>query len=354
MQFLRGTSIAKTWKNFKQRLEANSVWENDCQWPERSIEDTKLDWIAAGGFFGGVEYPFKHASAFARLNRDDVANHWAGKLAEAVGNSMVDVPLDLYERWATMEHEGLWRELAPTLTENAWYTVLQGAGGCGNLLPFSLCSRKEVLAYVQSESLPHPKVALWLVQQKYMQRSDLSALVEPYLFDMQGSWFMNCPTHEPVAPEYVAEMCKLMLSEYGLSLEQKIRVVAQATMAFEYRVWAQYIEPACIDYLKGIDLDLVHAICGVEVVDEDGEESLLHMTLRCAAQSPNDDFDPTAQMDPAWFGKQGGSIHEGLALLLNLTPPQNRIELYTLAKTAQDVEMGIVVNAQHFPLPEGL
>lgn len=353
MKFLRGTAIATTWRNFKVRQEANSVWENACEWPAQDVEDTKLDWIAAGGLYGG-QHTFGHASAFARLNRHAVASHWSGKLAEAVGNSMVDVPIELYERWAAMEHEGLWRELAPTLTENAWYTVLQEAGGCGNLLPFSLCSREDALAYVQSEALPHPKVALWLVQQNYMQRSDLPALVDEYLFDMQGTWFMNCPTHEPVAPEYVAEMCKLMLSEYGLSQEQKIRVVAQATLAFDYDAWAQYIEPGCIDYLTGIDLDLVHAICDVEVVDEDGEESSLHMTLRCAAQSPEDEFDPTAQMDPNWFKEQRGSMHQGLALLLNLTPPQNRIELYMLAKTAQDIDLGFVSQAQVLPLPEGL
>lgn len=354
MQLFRGKSIAAAWHNFKLRQEANSVWENACEWPTQDIADTNLDWIAAGGLFDGVQHTFGHASAFARLNRGAVADHWGGKLAEAVGNSMIDVPIELYERWAAMEHEGLWRELAPTLTENAWYTVLQEAGGCGNLLPFSLCSREAALAYAQSEALPHPKVALWLVQQQCMQRSDLPALVDAYLFDMQGSWFMNCPEHEPVAPEYVAEMCKLMLSEYGLSLEQKIRVVAQATLAFDYDAWAQHIEPACIDYLEGIDLDLVHAICDVEVVDEDGEESSLHMTLRCAAQSPEDDFDPTAQMDPNWFKEHRGNIHDGLALLLNLTPPQNRIELYMLAKTAQDIDLGFVSQARSLPLPEGL
>ena len=95
MKFLRGTSIATTWRNFKVRQEANSVWENACEWPAQDVEDTKLDWIAAGGLFGG-QHTFGHASAFARLNRHAVASHWTGKLAEAVGNSMVDVPIELY------------------------------------------------------------------------------------------------------------------------------------------------------------------------------------------------------------------------------------------------------------------
>lgn len=164
---------------------------------------------------------------------------------------------------------------------------------------------------------------------------------------------MDCPQHEPVSPDYVAQTCRLMLSKYGLSLEQKIRVVVQATLAFDYDVWAEHIEPVCIDYLEGIDLDLVHALCDVRVMEDENQESSLHLTVRCATQTVGEAFDPTAQMDLDWISSEGGRVHEGLALLLNLTPPKDRIELYALAKTAQDIDLGFVSQAQQLPLPEG-
>lgn len=57
--------------------------------------------------------PAHIASAFVRLRRNAAADHWVGRMAERVHNAMVDVPLELYERWAAMEHQGLWQELAP-------------------------------------------------------------------------------------------------------------------------------------------------------------------------------------------------------------------------------------------------
>ena len=337
---------------FKLRQEADSVWENDCQWEVQDVDETGLPWLAAGGLIPQDEHAFDHASAFVRLGRNAAADHWVGRMAERVHNAMVDVPLELYERWAAMEHQGLWQELAPMLAHGAWETVLEAAGTCGNRIAFELCPRELCLKYVQGGSIPHPKVALWLVGQGFMPKSELSSHVHKEAFSLDDYWFMNCPQHEPLAPEFVADMCRLMLGEYGLSQEQKVRVVAQATLAFGYEAWEEHIEPVCRAYLEDVDLDLVHALCDVRIMQEETESSL-HLTLRCATQDRGEAFDPTAQMDLDWISSEGGRVHEGLALLLNLTPPKDRIELYALAKTAQDIDLGFVSQAQQLPLPEG-
>ena len=44
--------------------------------------------------------PAHIASAFVRLRRNAAADHWVGRMAERVHNARVDVPLELYERWA--------------------------------------------------------------------------------------------------------------------------------------------------------------------------------------------------------------------------------------------------------------
>lgn len=154
---------------------------------------------------------------------------------------------------------------------------------------------------------------------------------------------------EPVAPEFVAQWCKLFLADYGLSIEQKVRVVAHVVYAFGIDAWIEHVQPVCTPYMEGIELPLVYAVCGLHTTIPEPTHNTWRLlkTVRALSQDPHKEYDTQL----ATTIKEE-SRHVDLAMLCELAPPQSRIELYFLAYNALQVDKHAVPSADVLELPE--
>lgn len=295
---------------------------------------------------------FDHISANHYFDRDAVAQRWVPKLAGQAMDNMRDEEA-LLERWARIDCVPFWDALAKTMNaqlqrrsecDSSWNRVLLEAGEMGNRVVFQRAPSHSVEAYVQRNRLVHPNVGVWLVAQGFCTQDHLRAQVNEARFGLDNDGFAGCQRGEPMAPEFVAQWCRGMLGHYGLDVGQKARVVGQTMIAFGQKMWREHVEPNCAPYLGELDLDLLRSIFAdaTECRHDSLEES-----LRMASRNPQRPYEPDQAV--AIIAKTP-NIHQPLLALLNLAPPQNRLDLYFAAHGIRQMERGF--RAESLELPQ--
>lgn len=308
--------------------QARRVWKNGCVWGTQKLSDTLIDWIGLRGLFKEGSNTFEHMSAHRALGRMAVIDQW-----ESIVDEKRCTPgPQLVKRWARMESAPLWNALQVGVAQNRvlfnsalfWSIALEEAGGVGNVAAFDVAPRRALNDYATwKEHKPHPKVGLWLHAKGLASMEYLREQVTRD-YCMADNSFGRCKELEPMAPEYVADWCVCLLRDYGLSDAQKVGVVGQALRAFGAEVWNKHLAVVCEPFMDGADIGLLQALC-----EKGGESSVLGQTVARFAQNESKAFNPDFSQPP----------HEGedpmLRMLVQLAPPQNRLDLYFLACRAK-------------------
>ena len=194
-------------------------------------------------------------------------------------------------------------------------------------------------------------MGLWLEREGFVTKEQLVSWVDeesmPMLYDM-GMSFGGSVLGEPVSPEFVGQWCKLLLAEYALPIEKKVRVVAHVVYAFGIDAWKTHVQPVCAPYLGGIELPLVYAVCGVNTLVPDKNDNAwkLLQTVVDISREPEKAYDPQSERTlPA------DSRHANLTMLYDLASPEDRIGLYFLAYTALQMDRGHKPHVDVLDLP---
>lgn len=355
--------IFKNSKKSNDKRVALKAWRNKCRWDWTTAEQTDHKWVAAGGFVEYGNARFDHPSAHALLGRYDMVDHWLPMVAKEAVVKMYE-ELEIAERWARVDHLDFWKELGRVFEKEAgketsletaftaaweapWATILKAGGECGSLAPFQVAPPDALAQYAQSVVMPHPRVGLWMVSKGLCTleqlREGLNAKTLPMLNDSRLS-FAGTRPGEPMSVEYAADWCQLFLKNYDLPIEAKVRLVGQTIYSLGYDAWKTHIEPVCAPYLADVELDLVYAACEAQGPDE----SSLQRTVRLASQRIEDI-------------RNGGSLvqddslqeppHDGVLMMLHLSTPQNRVDLYLLAYVALQIDKGVVHGVDTLELP---
>jgi hypothetical protein len=352
----------------RDKAMADKVWKDQCRWPLTTVQETDLQWIATSTFSEDRTIRFDHPSAHALLGRYAVVDHWVPRLEKQALNKMY-ADTHVVERWALLDHLPFWEELARVFYneehapysketpfhaawESPWLNVLEIAGNCGNLAPFRVCPREQLVRYLPLAVMPHPRVGLWLENQGVCTMGHLRTLLNAETLPMFGgvsNSFSGSPSGEPVAAIFAAEWCQAFLREYELPIDQKIRLVAQTIFAFGHEKWIAYIEEACKPYLQDVDFSLLYAVCGVNKVRNDQPEHALLQTVVCMSGNPIVKYDAQTAMDN--MGNTRETMHAGLAMLCDFMPPKDRLDLYSLGLQALNIDKGVVYGVDILELP---
>lgn len=358
-------------ENRRNKAMASTVWDAQCLWPWTTIENTGQEWVAIGEVDGDDRIRLDHPSAHEALGRYAVVDHLVPKLDKHVLQKM-DTEAEVVDRLARMNHAGLWQELARIFSkqqadpmsqetpfhaawESPWSRILETAGSCGNLAPFRVCPREELVRYLPWDAMPHPLVGLWLLEQKVCTMEDLCAKLNKDTLPMHKDTrysFAGSFAGEPVSPAYLAQWCSLLLKEYPLPVDIKVRLVAQSIYSFGYDAWKTHVHAVCAPYLQDVNLPLLYAVCGVNTARQGESDSELLQTVVAVSRAPTWNYDAKEAMN--WnVGQsvQGSSSHPGLMMLCDLTPAQNRVELYHLACMAQRIDHGLAQGVEMLELP---
>ena len=349
-----------------QKRAAAEIWKNHCQWRWTDSSTTGIDWISTGRLNGAVLTRFDHVSAHRALGHHAIVDRWIDFLDKKTEFSITQQS-DVIARWANIDHDKFWQKLTqvfgriqqeyPETPFHAewkapWKSILETAGACGNLAPYRCCPSSELMLHVSNVRSPHPAVGLWLEQEGLATKEQLISWVNedamPMRHDKETS-FGGSLFGEAVTPDFVAHWCKLFLADYGLSIEQKVRVVAHVVYAFGIDAWEAYMHPACAPYLEGIELPLVYAVCSINMVTPDPANSAwrLLQTVVDLSQEEHKDYDTQL----ATTIKEE-SRHAHVAMLCELAPPQSRLELYFLAYNALQMDKNAVPSDYALELPE--
>ena len=347
------------WFNFfgnstERKLQsiANSTWANRCLWDWQSPSDGAAPWVAVGGFADTMPSRFDHISANNYFDRNAVALRWVSKLHNHAIANMRDEEV-LLERWARIDCVPFWDALAKTLNtqlhrrselDACWNRVLLEAAEMGNRTVFERAPSHAIAEYVQRQRLVHPNVGVWLVEQGFCTTEHLREQVNGARFGLDNDGFAGCQRGEPMAPEFVAQWCAGLLAHYGLDASQKVRVVGQAMIAFGQRMWEEHVEPGCVDYLHGIDLDLLRSIFSDAA---EPRTDCLEESLRLASRNPQRPYEPDKALSVIACQP---NFHHGMVALMHLNPPQDRLDLYFAAHSVRRMERGL--HQESFELPQ--
>lgn len=324
--------------------QARRVWKNDCVWGTQKLSDTRVDWIGVGGVFEAGSNTFEHMSAHRALGRTAVIDRWEN----IVDEKRCTPGPQLVKRWAGMDSAPLWHALQVGVAQNRvlfnsnlfWTIALEEAGGVGNVASFDVAPARALRDYATwKEHKPHPAVGLWLhakglVSMEYLREQ----VARDYC--MADNSFGLCKEMEPMAPEYVVDWCVCLLRDYGLSDEQKVGVVGQAIRGFGAKVWDKHLASACAPFVGDMDIALLKALCG-----KGNGTSPLEKTAGRFAQNDSKVFNPDLSQP----------LQEGedtmLRMLVQLAPPQNRLDLYFLACRAKQSQKLIQLPQEILELP---
>lgn len=235
--------------------------------------------------------------------------------------------------------------------------LLSHAGWAGNTVPFETVSKDQVELYAQQAQTCHPSVALWLQREGLWTHDQLVPSMGNWsgTFTLLGTNFLQwtCSSHYPaeyhsaISIAYVQEWMQTMLANYPLTLEEKVRMVGQACIAFDTNGWSNHLETTCQPYLQGIDMPLLHAVCNTHLPDKVATQpSMLEVTARSLGQD--------MAKNSSTLSKPEGlpQEHKNLMILNELHTPQNRYELYTLAVAARQMDLGLNVTPETIALPD--
>ena len=346
------------WYNFfgnstERKLQsiADSTWANRCLWDWVSPGKGAPDWVAVGGFVQSMPSRFDHMSANGYFDRNAVAQRWIRKIEHSAIDNMRDEDA-LLERWARIDCVPFWDDLAKTMNaqlqrlselDACWNRVLLEAGEMGNCVVFQRAPDMAIAAYVQRDRLVHPSVGTWLMEQGFCTKEHLRSQVDARRFGLDQDMFAGCQRGEPMAPEFIAQWCMGLLKHYGLDASQKVRVVGQAMLVFGQQTWQHHVEPYCLEYTAGIDMALLRAI----FADTDERiQDPLEESLRLASFNPQQRYQPDRAVEVV---ARASEPHEGLAMLLNLAPPQNRLQLYFAGHSVRQMEKGLCQESLDLP-----
>lgn len=301
-------------------------------------------------------------SSYRALGLSHVVDHWVpwvstegwGKIEDAYAPR----GLGNLRQWAHIEHSEFWKAVATMLavndtTSSHTQALLQHAGWAGNIVPFQKMHFDHAIQYSQTTKTCHSRVALWLQSKNLWKAEDLVSSLGEWrdLFPLHGITFLNF-IYVPIA--YVQEWLVLLLAYYPLTQEQKVSLVGQAIIAFGPDAWEHHFAKASMPYLDGIDMDLVHAVCGnADTISfaEKKRHSTLYKTTRLLTHDVSIPFEREG-IKSIDISNNNPGTHNGLLLLLEIQQPNNRSELYTLAKLAKDIELGLVAAPDIIALPE--
>ena len=324
--------------------KARRVWKDGCQWNSQKLSATRLEWVGVEGLFSAGTNTFEHMSAHRALGRMDIIDRWETIVDE---ERVVTGPAQV-QRWASMDSAPFWHALQVGVAQQRvvfnselfWTLSLEEAGRMGNVEPFAVAPTRALHDYAAcKEHKPHPDVGLWLHAKGLASMEYLRDQVERD-YSTKDPSFGGCKALEPMAPDYVARWCVALLRDYGLSDVQKIGVVGQALRAFGATVWDKHLAPACAPFVKGMDIEVLKVLC-----HEGDHPSPLGQMVACFTQHGSQKFHPH-RMLPS---------HEGedptLRMLVELAPPQNRIDLYFLACRAKQAQESGFNPQETFELP---
>lgn len=293
------------------------------------MSDTGIGWVGVGGIFAAGANTFEHMSAHRALGRMELIERWE----DIVDSEDITPTPQLVKRWAQMDCAPFWQALQVGVAQQRvrfnsdlfWTLALEDAGGAGNLAAFEVAPVRALHDYATWEKhAPHPDVGLWLHAQGLVSMDFLrSQVVRDYC--MADNSFGRCKDLEPMAPEYVVNWCVRLLRDYGLSDAQKVGVVGQALRAFGPKVWGKHLAAVCEPFVEGLDMGLLKTLCMRPQVNA----TPLDTMIARLAQYDNKSFNPNL-LQPAQEGED-----PMLRMLVELAPPQNRLDLYFLAFEAK-------------------
>ena len=353
-----------------EKQEAMKVWQQKLVWSDVRLQallahensgNSSLN-TACAGMRPRTVRDEGHISFYRAFERGVVAQHFVDMLRHDVNASAVRQGIVVYERWGHIEHDAFWGVAGAFLNQkerlDMWGYAFDEAAYCGNLALF-VAGKPAVLQYRATNlsqlsqagwktKMVHPVVAQWFVEQGLWTKADISAQVNSRTCSLDGNAFMGLPENVVCESNYVVDMFERVLRDYGLSLDQQARFVGQAMLSLGVDYWNGTLAPKLADYTGGIELDVLKSVCGQIVLVQDPDEQSLYRTLQTAAMVSEPTF--VAEKVHAQLSQEP-SCHRGLAFLMDLSPPKDRVALYHLGAMALRVQRRQISEPDTFGLP---
>lgn len=296
-------------------------------------------------------------ASYRALGLSKVVDYWVPHVAEqGWGKLTLELPYQLtrlghIKQWGHIEHPAFWKEVAALMAAKdttGHYTqlLLSHAGWAGNLVPFNALPMEQITRYSQSNPNCHPRIALWLQSKELWEEGRLLPSLGQWddLFPLHGTLFLQWHRTAAVPIAYVLDWIEPILAHYPLLPEHKLSLVGQAILAFGPELWERNFAPTCQQYLDGLDMGLLYAVCDIQ----SPKATLIEQTVQRLTQNVNQCFDPMLVHGTL---SNHHDVSKDILLLLDIQPPATRTELYTLAVLAKKMEQGLVPAPQSIPLP---
>ena len=274
----------------------------------------------------------KHISFFDDQGRGPIAEEWARKFKKpaSVVRRIEKHGLAFTHEWIRMPSLKLWEAAGPFISQyypHAWKNILELAATYGNIQPFIYCSKDALAQFVDRDpdhfyQDVHPDIWTWLIGNGLFTENERQATINEQLYPLKHYAILQVITF-PASLPWIIDMHVKILRDYDLNREQKIRVVGQAMHDFRLRepdMWP-HIEKACKPFLDDIDVESLGVIC----LGEPSGINAFHEALYFKARELGGHASEEAPV----------CTHQGLNLLMELTPPKNKYELYILSEKAR-------------------
>lgn len=202
----------------------------------------------------------------------------------------------------------------------------------------------------------HPVAMAYFVERGWWTPRDVEEHVRLSMYDMASSrfggelgTFFQRGDYTRMNASSIASWCHALLATFSLSVEARASFLGHTLVSIGPYDWLTHVWPVCAAYAKGIELDVLFAVCGVELPVDLALEMSRELDDGLRSVTPPNMWDTLSTEDTP-YALGPNHPHYPLHILLDSTPVWSCLGLYKVGVQLKHLESAEVVS---YALPFG-